>query len=245
MSDTGAPRDLRPTVLVIDDERRILTFLRAALVSQGYRMIEAQSGESGVSLAASHLPDIILLDLGLPDIDGVEVLRRIRLLSGAPIIVLSARGQERDKVGALDEGADDYLTKPFAVGELLARIRVGLRRAARGEDSSPATGVVEVGSLRVDLDRRRVQVGEAQVHLTPTEYRLLACLVRYRGKVLTHNLLLSEVWGPGSADRSDYLRVYMAGLRRKIESDPANPRYLLTEVGVGYRLAEEPENESG
>ena len=180
----------------------------------------------------------MILDLGLPDIDGLEVLRSLREWLAAPVIVLSARGQEKDKIAALDSGADDYLTKPFGVGELLARIRVALRHASRGgaEKSEPR---FVVGDLTVDLAARRVFVGESEVHLTPTEYRFLTVLAQHAGKVLTHRQLLKEVWGPRHADEVHYLRVAMAGLRRKLEADPSQPRYLLTEQGVGYRLAAE------
>ncbi len=233
-----------PLILVIEDEARIVNFLRASLTSQGYRLVEATDGQSGVSLAASHVPDLVVLDLGLPDMDGVHVLEQIRGFSSAPVIVVSARGRERDKIGALDAGADDYLTKPFGVGELLARIRVALRHSARSRgETGQAEESFQIGELRVDLERREVFLGDRQLHLTPIEYRLLTCLVRNAGKVLTHNFLLREVWGPGSSERSEYLRVYMAGLRRKIEADPTNPRYILTEVGVGYRLQDRREEE--
>ncbi len=229
----------RPLVLVIEDDRHIQSFLRISLGSQDYKLVETGLGKEGVALAASHVPDVVILDLGLPDIDGLEVIRRIREWSRVPIIVLSARGPERDKVAALDVGADDYLTKPFGVGELLARIRVSLRRAARPRAGEEGETHFRVGDLEIDLERRRVQLGAEELHLTPIEYRLLAVLVRHAGKVLTHNFLLQEVWGPMSADQTQYLRVYMAALRRKIEREPTQPRYLLTEVGVGYRLVEE------
>jgi two-component system, OmpR family, KDP operon response regulator KdpE len=229
-----------PLILAIEDEVRIRRFLKAAIGTQGYKFLEAGTGAEGLSLAASHVPDFIVLDLGLPDMDGLAVLRGIREWSGVPILILSARGQERDKVEALDAGADDYLAKPFGAGELLARIRAGLRRAARsaGGDRAPS---IEVGELGIDLDRREVRIGGSLVHLTPIEFRLLACLARNAGRVLTHNHLLAEVWGPGSIERSENLRVFMAGLRRKIEADPANPKYIVTEIGVGYRLRERVE----
>lgn len=231
----------KAVVLVIEDDRHIQSFLRASLASQGYRTVETGLGEEGIALAGSHVPDVIILDLGLPDLDGIEVIRRLREWSSTPIIVLSARGQERDKVTALEEGADDYLTKPFGVGELLARIRVALRRMARlpRERSERAESRYLVGELSIDLERRRVALGPLEVHLTPIEYRLLAVLVQHAGKVLTHHFLLREVWGPASGEQTQYLRVYMASLRRKIEHDPAQPRYLLTELGVGYRLVDE------
>src|SRR5207247_1593458 len=191
-------------------------------------IVEAATGEQGLVEAATRAPDLILLDLGLPDIDGVAVTRRLREWSATPVIVLSARGQENDKIEALDAGADDYLTKPFATGELLARMRVALRNAARGAGATDP--IFEVGELRVDLGARRVFVGEREVRLTRTEYRLLAMLVKNAGKVVTHRQLLKEVWGPGAVDQSHYVRVYMGQLRHKLEADPARPRYLVTET---------------
>ena len=232
--EPAAAEATRPLVLVVEDEAQMTRFLRATLPAQGYRIVEATTGEQGLMEATTRAPDLILLDLGLPDLDGVEVTRRLREWSATPVIVLSARGQENDKIEALDAGADDYLTKPFATGELLARMRVALRNAARG--AAAAEPVFEVGELRVDLGARRVFVGEREVRLTRTEYRLLAMLVRYAGKVVTHRQLLKEVWGPGSVDQSHYVRVYMGQLRHKLEADPARPRYLVTETGVGYRL---------
>ena len=227
-----------PVVVVIEDEAQIRRFLRAALAGQGYRVFEADTGEDGLIEAASRQPDVVIVDLGLPDIDGLQVIARLREWSTVPVIVLSARGQEPDKVAALDAGADDYLSKPFGVGELLARMRVALRHGARGERDSP-DAVFTLGGLVVDQGRRRVSVDGAEVHLTPIEYRLLATLVRHAGKVMTHRQLLQEVWGPNATEHAHYLRVYMAHLRRKVEADSAQPRYLLTEPGVGYRLADE------
>jgi len=232
--EPAAAEATRPLVLVVEDEAQMTRFLRATLPAQGYRIVEATTGEQGLMEATTRAPDLILLDLGLPDLDGVEVTRRLREWTATPVIVLSARGQENDKIEALDAGADDYLTKPFATGELLARMRVALRNAARG--AAAAEPVFEVGELRVDLGARRVFVAEREVRLTRTEYRLLAMLVRYAGKVVTHRQLLKEVWGPGSVDQSHYVRVYMGQLRHKLEADPARPRYLVTETGVGYRL---------
>ena len=226
-----------PLVLVVDDEPQLRRFLRASLPAQGYRLVEAATGEEALREAAARAPDLVLLDLGLPDLDGVEVTRRLREWSAVPIVVLSARDQEQDKVQALDAGADDYLTKPFGTGELLARMRVALRHAARGEAEQEP--VVRIGGLEVDLAGRRVTVEAREARLTRTEYRLLALLARHAGKVLTHRQLLKEVWGPGAVDQTHYLRVYMGQLRHKIEADPAQPRYLLTETGVGYRLAAE------
>lgn len=225
-------------VLVIEDDPQIQRFLRVALGSRGYRLFEAATGEAGLVEAATRQPDVIILDLGLPDMDGLEVIRRLREWTSLPIIVLSARGQERDKVAALDAGADDYVSKPFGVGELLARMRVALRHATRNPDDAGDSSY-SIGDLHVDLAKRQVVVAGRQVHLTPIEYRLLTALIRHAGKVLTHRQLLLEVWGPPYADQAHYLRVYMAQLRRKLEVDPARPRYLLTEPGVGYRLAAE------
>ena len=222
------------SVLLIEDEPQMRRFLRAALDSGSWHLIEAATAREGLAQAASRTPDLILLDLGLPDGDGLDLTRRIREWSTVPIIVLSARGREADKVSALDAGADDYLTKPFGVEELLARMRVALRHAARIEGGGEPA--FESGELRVDLADRRVTVGGTDVHLTPLEYKLLATLVRHAGKVLTHRLLLREVWGPNAQTQTHYLRVYMTQLRHKIEADPARPRLLLTEPGVGYRL---------
>lgn len=223
------------TIIVIEDEAQIRRFLRTTLASEGYRVIEAETGKQGLTEAATHKPDLIILDLGLPDMDGVEVVKGIRAWSSVPIIILSARSQESDKISALDAGADDYLVKPFGVGELLARIRVALRHVS--SDANGEEGVFSVEELKVDMIHRRVTVSGEEVHLTPIEYRLLTALVKHAGKVLTHRLLLKEVWGPNYVERAHYLRVYMGILRHKLEKDPARPRFLLTEVGVGYRLA--------
>ena len=223
-----------PLVLVIEDDAPIRRFLRAALEANGYRYREAVSGKEGVALAATEVPDLVLLDLGLPDLNGFEVVKRLREWTQVPVVVVSARGQEQDKILALDAGADDYVTKPFAMGELLARLRVAMRHRARG--AAGDNGVVDAGDLHIDLARRRVTAGESEVRLTPIEYRLLAELARYPGRVLTHEHLLREVWGPSHTAHHHYLRVYMAQLRQKLEMDPARPRVLLTEPGVGYRL---------
>jgi two-component system KDP operon response regulator KdpE len=227
-----------PCVVVIEDEPQIRLFLRAALTGQGYRLFETGTGEDGLVEVASRQPDVVIVDLGLPDIDGLEVIARLREWSTVPIIVLSARGQEQDKIKALDAGADDYLSKPFGIGELLARMRVALRHRAH-VDRDSAESTLTVGDLHIDLGRRRVLIQGAEVHLTPIEYRLLATLVRHAGKVITHRRLLHEVWGPNAGDQSHYLRVYMAHLRRKLEKDSARPRHLVTEPGVGYRLLTE------
>ena len=212
-------------------------FLSAALNSHGFRVSEASSMAQGVQLATEIHPDAILLDLGLPDGDGLDLLRRLREWSATPVIVLSARDHEDDKVVAFDAGADDYLTKPFGTKELLARIRVALRHA-RGQ-SVTDDPVMIIGSIRIDRSRHQVTVADQPVHLTPIEFRLLAFLARHAGKVLTHRQLLHEVWGPRGTQHTHYLRVHMAALRRKIEVDPARPRWLTTEAGVGYRLREE------
>jgi two-component system KDP operon response regulator KdpE len=227
-----------PLVLVVEDEPQVMRFLRATLPGHGYRIVEAATGAQALVEASTRGPDLVLLDLGLPDLDGVEVTRRIREWSAVPILVVSARGQERDKVEALDAGADDYLTKPFGTEELLARMRVALRHAVRLKGDNGDT-VFEVGDLRVDVAARLAYLRGEEVRLTRTEYRLLAVLVQNAGKVVTHRHLLREVWGPGSASETHYLRVYMAQLRHKLEDDPAQPRYLLTETGVGYRLRAE------
>jgi two-component system KDP operon response regulator KdpE len=226
------------TILVVEDELPIRRFLRAGLEGQGYTLLEATTGQQAVTEAATRLPDLILLDLGLPDISGFDVVRRVREWSAMPIIVLSARGQDGDKVAALDAGADDYVTKPFSMPELLARMRVALRRQARIGDGEGET-VVHSGNLSIDLARRRVTVGDREITLTPIEYRLLTTLARHAGRVMTHEALLRDVWGPGHAGQHHYLRVYMAQLRHKIEHDPARPRLLLTETGVGYRMADD------
>jgi len=227
-----------PNILLIEDEQEIRRFLRVSLAGHGYRLVESATGKEGVMQAASQQPDLMILDLGLPDIDGMEVIRQVREWSQMPIIVLSARGQEHEKVKALDAGADDYLTKPFSIGELAARIRVALRHAAQSA-GEPGEPMFLLGGLRVDLVCRRVFVADEEIHLTPIEYRLLTTMIRYAGKVITHRQLLKEVWGPDSVFETHYLRVYMAQLRRKIEADAARPQFLLTEPGVGYRLAVE------
>ena len=227
-----------PVVVLIEDEAQIRRFLRATLAGQGYRLFEATTGADGLVEVASRQPDVIIVDLGLPDMDGLQVIRRLREWSAVPVIVLSARGQERDKVTALDAGADDYVAKPFGAGELLARIRVALRHAA-GATHEGGEATFTVGEVQVDLLRRHVLVRGLEVKLTPIEYKLLATLVKHAGKVVTHQQLLREVWGPGHEEQSHYVRVYMAHVRHKVEAEPARPRYLLTEPGVGYRLAAE------
>jgi two-component system, OmpR family, KDP operon response regulator KdpE len=224
-----------PLVVIVDDEPEIRRFLRATLASNGFRVTETANAAQGMEAIAAQRPDLVVLDLGLPDRDGVDLLRELREWSRVPVVVLSVRDREHDKVAALDAGADDYLTKPFGVGELLARVRVALRHAAQA-GSGQVAPVFSVGDLRVDLVRRQVSVGAVEVHLTPLEYKLLALLVKHAGKVVTHRQLLRDVWGPEYGGENHYLRVYMAQLRHKLEADPARPRYLRTEPGVGYRL---------
>jgi two-component system, OmpR family, KDP operon response regulator KdpE len=221
-------------VLVVDDERSIRRYLRAVLADQGYEVIEAERGEVAIAAAARHRPDVVLLDLGLPDIDGLVVIERLREFTAVPIIVLSVREHEDDKVAALDAGADDYLTKPFGTSELLARLRAAARRAT----APAAVPVLALGGLRMDLARHHVTVDDVEVQLTPTEYDLLRALLQDAGKVLTHRQLLRRVWGPGYETDTHLLRVNVSNLRRKIEADPTRPRYVLTEPGVGYRLGE-------
>ncbi len=227
-----------PIILLIEDDVHIRRFLRASLVTQGYELLEAETGKEGLALAASRVPEVVLLDLGLPDMEGLEVIKQLRLWSKVPIIILSARGQERDKVANLDAGADDYLTKPFGVGELLARIRVALRKALPAEEDKPEV-MYSMGSIKVDGERRLVFRGTEEVHLTPIEYKLLSVLLKHRGKVVTHRQLLKEVWGPSYTEQNPYLRIFILNLRRKLESDPTRPQFLLTEPGVGYRLKDE------
>ena len=233
--NTNGPR---ATVLVIEDDPQIARFLATALDAHGYALHVAANGHDGLREAALRQPDIVIVDLGLPDISGLEVIARLREWFTRSIIVLSARSREADKVGALDLGADDYLTKPFGIGELLARLRVAERHRAKNENAE-AEARIESGDLVIDLAARRVQRAGADVHLTPSEYRLLATLARHRGKVLTHRQLLAEVWGAAHVESPHYLRIYLRALRHKIEADPAQPKHLLTEVGVGYRFADE------
>lgn len=229
---------MKPRILLIEDDPHIRRFLRASLGTQGYELLEAENGRDGLALAASQSPDLVLLDLGLPDMEGLEVIRSLRSWSQIPIIILSARGQEREKIINLDAGADDYLTKPFGVGELLARIRVALRRTGPAVEGKPEAEFV-LGNIRVDLNRRQVFRHNREVRLTPIEYKLLTTLIKHRGKVVTHRQLLKEVWGPAHTDQHPYLRIFILNLRRKLEDDPARPVYLLTEPGVGYRLKDE------
>ncbi|MDP2345786.1 MAG: response regulator [Deltaproteobacteria bacterium] len=224
-----------PIVLVVEDEAPMRRFLKAALTASNYRVVEAVTAAETLLLAPTHNPDVVLLDLGLPDLDGIEVTRRLREWCTAPIIVISARGREEDKVEALDAGADDYLTKPFGTGELLARLRVALRGTAHGSPESETR--LTVGDLVIDLVARVVTRGGVELHFTPTEYRLLALLAKNVGRVLTHRQILREVWGPNAVAHTHYVRVQMAEIRKKIEADPARPRLLVTEPGVGTACA--------
>jgi two-component system KDP operon response regulator KdpE len=224
---------MKPVVLIVEDDSQIRRFLRATLTAEGYLYHEAVTAEEGLSQFNAQRPDLILLDLGLPDRDGLEVIRKVRASSKVPIVVLSARGEENDKIAALDLGADDYVAKPFGVGELLARIRATMRRSAT---ITPEGAVLRFGAISVDMEKRLVEVNGQPVRLTPNEYKLLQVLLTHPGKVLTQRQLLNEVWGPSSVDQAQYLRVYVAQLRRKLEADPSRPKHLQTEPGVGYRL---------
>ena len=225
----------RPLILLVEDDPQMQKFVRIALESHDYRVVLASTGDEAIRQATTYAPDAVLLDLGLPDMDGLVVAQRLREWSTVPILVISARGQEDVKVRALDGGADDYLTKPFGASELMARLRVALRHAARSREAP--TALVKLGDdVAIDLVRRLVKVRGAEVHLTPIEYRLLTALAKHAGLVITHRALLEQVWGPGHAHQLQYLRVYMTQLRHKLEEHPARPRYLVTEPGIGYRL---------
>ena len=227
-------------ILLIEDDKPIQNFLKSSLQSKGYKVLAVDSGEAGLSQAAMHVPDLVLLDLGLPDIDGIEVIARLREWSDLPILVLSAREKEKDKVEALDKGADDYMTKPFGLNELLARLRVMLRFSVR-HHQPPEQSSYEVGDLKIDLVGRQIFKREEQIHLTAIEFKLLSSLARHQGKVLTQRYLLNEVWGPECVEHPQYLRVYMSALRRKLEDDTSRPEYILTEQGIGFRLADPAE----
>ncbi len=227
-----------PLLLVVEDDSAILSFLTAVLGANGYEVRVAASGQEALSLSSSYVPDAILLDLGLPDIDGLHVLRQIRIWSDIPVLVVSARGHEREKVEALDAGADDYITKPFGTGELLARIRAALRRHASKVGDSSAKTSIRVGDLFIDYEKRAVSLSGKEVHLTPIEYKIIVLLSENIGKVITHDTIVKHLWGPYAKDLPA-LRVNMANIRRKIEENPAEPRYIRTEVGVGYKMAEE------
>ncbi len=232
--------DEKELILLIEDEPQMRRFLRITLQGHGYRLVEAATAQEGLMQAATRNPDVVLLDLGLPDLDGLEVTARLREWTQTPIVVISAREQEQDKVKALDAGADDYLTKPFSAEELMARIRVALRHVAR-QTAGKQEPVFVLQNLRVDLAQRQVFIDNTEIHLTPIEYKLLTVLIRHAGKVITHRQLLQEVWGPAHVNEVQYLRVYMTQLRHKLESDPTRPRFLMNEPGIGYRLKYEPE----
>ena len=225
---------MRPTILIVEDEPEIRRFLRFSLGAEGYRVVESSTGRRGTIDAGTHKPDVAIVDLGLPDVDGVEVVRHIREWSPMPIIILSARSQERTKIEAFGAGADDYVTKPFGISELLARIRVALRHAVR---SGSGGEVLRFENATVDLDKRTAFRDGQPIHLTPIEFRLIAALARHVDKVVTHRQLLAEVWGPAHERDTHYLRIYMKQLRDKLEADPVRPKHLITEIGVGYRLA--------
>jgi len=222
-----------PNILIIEDEPHIRRFVRTALVDEGWQVVEAEQGQRGLIDAATRKPDLMIVDLGLPDLSGLDVIRELRTWSDIPVIVLSARSEETDKIEALDAGADDYLTKPFSVGELLARVRAHLRRRDTGNGQS---AVITFGDVEVNLAQRTVVRAGEDVHLTAIEYRLLTVLIRHAGRIMTHAQLLKEVWGPSHSEHSHYVRIYMANLRQKLEADPTQPVHLLTEIGMGYRL---------
>ncbi|WP_312642134.1 response regulator transcription factor [Hydrogenoanaerobacterium sp.] len=227
------------TILIVEDERAISNFISTVLTANGYRTIKTETGRETLSLITSHCPDVVLLDLGLPDMDGLEVLKSVREWSNIPIIIVSARGYEREKVEALDLGADDYITKPFGTSELLARIRTALRHNSKPEtgDSVPSTKFT-TGGFAIDFDKRMVWVDGTDIHLTQIEYKIVALLCRCAGRVLTYDSIIEQIWGPFAAGDNQILRVNMANIRRKIEKNPAEPRYILTEVGVGYRMSD-------
>ncbi len=228
------------TILIIEDETNIRNFMAAALTGNDYKVLTAKDGQQGLVMVSSYHPDLILLDLGLPDMDGMKIIHSVREWSLVPIIVVSARGMEEDKVAALDAGADDYITKPFGTSELLARIRSALRHwAARKDTAVKELGTFRTGDLAIDFDKRRVTVRGEEVHLTQNEYKIVAILSKYAGKVMTYDYIIKEIWGPYAKGDNQILRVNMANIRRKLEENPADPRYIITEVGVGYRMSEE------
>ncbi len=232
--------EIRSKILIVEDERRISNFMSAVLSSNGYDVITAHTGKESCSMISSHCPDLVILDLGLPDMDGIEIIRAVRSWTSLPIVVVSARMHERDKVEALDAGADDYITKPFGTGELLARIRTALRhtRSSLSGSVSP-NGIFTVGDLSIDYNKHQALVKGENVHLTQNEFRIVSLLGKNAGKVLTYDAILKELWGPAAKGNNQVLRVHMANIRRKIEENPAEPKYIFTEVGVGYRMAEE------
>lgn len=232
--------EIKQRILIVEDETRIANFIRATLQANGYETITAATGREARSMISSHCPDLILLDLGLPDADGLDIIRSVREWTQLPILVVSARTHERDKVAALDAGADDYVVKPFGTGELLARIRTALRHTRVGASSAAVStqGVFTAGALTIDYNKHQVLIGGENAHLTQNEYRIVSLLGIHAGKVLTYDFILKELWGPGASDNNQVLRVHMANIRRKIEKNPAEPEYIFTEVGVGYRMVE-------
>lgn len=232
--------DDKPLIVVVEDDKPICKFICVSLETQGYKYIDTSNGKTAISIVSSYNPEIVLIDLGLPDIDGIEVIQKIRPITNAAIIVLSARGREREKVEALDSGADDYLTKPFSVAELLARIRVALRHSKQSNKATDGyEGVFSVGELKIDFEKHCVSISDNEVHLTPIEFKLISLMVKNAGRVLTHKFIIKEIWGESSVNDTQSLRVFMANIRRKIEKDPTNPRYIFTEVGVGYTFSDE------
>jgi two-component system, OmpR family, KDP operon response regulator KdpE len=231
--------DNKPFILLVEDDRPIRNFIIASLEAHGLKYISTDKGRDAIALSMSHNPDLIILDLGLPDIDGIEVITKVREWSKTPIIIVSARENERQKVEALDKGADDYLTKPFGIGELLARIRVALRHLSTNETIGENKDFFKIKNLIVNFDKRRVIINNEEIHLTPIEYKIMALLCKYPGKVLTHNFIIHEIWGSTIGNEAQSLRVFMASLRRKIEKDPSQPEYIYTEVRVGYKLVDE------
>ncbi|WP_142415545.1 response regulator [Hathewaya massiliensis] len=229
----------KPCILVVEDDRPIRNFITASLAAQEFKYIETDKGKEAIALSMSYNPDLIILDLGLPDIDGIQVIKEIRAWSKTPIIIVSARDNERQKVEALDKGADDYLTKPFGIGELLARIRVALRHGILNQNENENKDKFQVKNLVVDFEKRRVSINNEDIHLTPIEYKIIVLLCKHSGKVLTHNFIIHDIWGAPVGNETQSLRVFMANLRRKIEKNPAEPEYIYTEVGVGYRLIDE------
>jgi len=232
--------NIREKILVVEDEKTIAQFIAAVLDGQGYETIQARTGKEGLSMISSHCPDLVILDLGLPDMDGMDILRQLRSWSSLPVVVVSARSHERDKVAALDQGADDYLTKPFGTGELLARVRTAIRhtRTSSGNGEIAQRGTYTVGDLIIDYNKHQVLIRGENAKLTLGEFRIVALLGKHAGKVLTYDYIIKELWGPRAGSGNQILRVNMANIRRKIERNPAEPEYLFTEVGVGYRLAE-------
>lgn len=230
---------MEPLILIVDDEKSVRSFLRVSIETQGYKCIDAENGANALMLAASHDPDILILDLGLPDIDGLEVIKRIRMISQLPIIIVSARGHDREKIEALDAGADDYLTKPFSVPELLARIRVILRHRAPMNEKGQEQVQIRIKDLVIDTDKHRIWQNDQEIRLTPNEFRVIVLLAKHQGKVLTHKFMIDNIWGGVSSEDTTSLRVCMGNLRRKLNEDPVKPKYIITEIGVGYRFADD------